>query len=196
MYYVHSHWIDDKRSYSENSPTGADILINVVHQHLAVSPPPNHMLVGGEQGCFKRCLWCRAAQHLLILTGQSRASKMVEWTDFERATIQDIFSKIDYDTVGPATLARCLVVYPWCQRYFGNFGNLYNAAAISSNPMVAQHGTIILHGLDRAVKNMDDIKNTYAELSVLHSEKLHVDPDNFKVTGYETAAITVIIYIL
>ncbi|KAL3053522.1 hypothetical protein OYC64_005955 [Pagothenia borchgrevinki] len=28
---------------------------------------------------------------------------------------------------------------------------------------------------------MDDIKNTYAELSVLHSEKLHVDPDNFKL---------------
>ena len=76
---------------------------------------------------------------------------------------------------------RCLIVYPWTQRYFGNFGNLYNAAAISGNPMVAKHGTTILHGLDRAVKNMDNIKSTYAELSVLHSEKLHVDPDNFKV---------------
>nr|XP_024003487.1 hemoglobin subunit beta-like [Salvelinus alpinus] len=28
---------------------------------------------------------------------------------------------------------------------------------------------------------MDDIKATYAELSVLHSEKLHVDPDNFRL---------------
>ncbi|XP_041813853.1 hemoglobin subunit beta-like [Chelmon rostratus] len=106
---------------------------------------------------------------------------MVEWTDFERATIQDIFSKMDYETVGPAALARCLVVYPWTQRYFGNFGNLYNAAAIRSNPMIATHGKTILHGLDRAVKNMDNIKETYAELSVLHSEKLHVDPDNFKL---------------
>ncbi|XP_034449426.1 hemoglobin subunit beta [Hippoglossus hippoglossus] len=106
---------------------------------------------------------------------------MVEWTDFERATIKDIFSKINYEEVGPAALSRCLVVYPWTQRYFGNFGNLYNAAAIISNPLVAKHGTTILHGLDRAMKNMDNIKETYAELSVLHSEKLHVDPDNFRL---------------
>ncbi|XP_060945901.1 hemoglobin subunit beta-2 [Limanda limanda] len=106
---------------------------------------------------------------------------MVEWTDFERATINDIFSKINYEEVGPAALSRCLVVYPWTQRYFGNFGNLFNAAAISANPMVAKHGTTILHGLDRAMKNMDNIKETYAELSILHSEKLHVDPDNFRL---------------
>ncbi|XP_044187505.1 hemoglobin subunit beta-2-like [Thunnus albacares] len=106
---------------------------------------------------------------------------MVEWTDAERAAIQDIFSKMNYETVGAETLARCLVVYPWCQRYFGNFGNLYNAEAIMANPMIAKHGTTILHGLDRAVKNMDNIKETYAELSVLHSEKLHVDPDNFRL---------------
>ncbi|GAA6218099.1 hemoglobin subunit beta-2 [Lates japonicus] len=106
---------------------------------------------------------------------------MVEWSDFERATIQDIFGKMDYDDVGPAALSRCLVVYPWTQRYFGGFGNLYNAAAIASNPMVAAHGKVVLRGLDRAVRNMDDIKGTYAELSVLHSEKLHVDPDNFKL---------------
>ncbi|KAG8006859.1 Hemoglobin subunit beta-2 [Nibea albiflora] len=106
---------------------------------------------------------------------------MVEWTDFERATIQDIFANMDYEDVGPATLSRCLVVYPWTQRYFGNFGNLYNAAAIAGNPLVAKHGKTILHGLDRAVKNMDNIKETYSELSVLHSEKLHVDPDNFKL---------------
>uniref|UniRef100_A0A3B4VC05 Hemoglobin subunit epsilon 1 n=2 Tax=Seriola dumerili TaxID=41447 RepID=A0A3B4VC05_SERDU len=47
--------------------------------------------------------------------------------------------------------------------------------------MVANHGKVVLHGLDRAVKNMDNIKETYAELSVLHSEKLHVDPDNFRL---------------
>uniref|UniRef100_A0A8K9X001 Globin domain-containing protein n=1 Tax=Oncorhynchus mykiss TaxID=8022 RepID=A0A8K9X001_ONCMY len=97
---------------------------------------------------------------------------MVQWTDFERATIQSVFEKMDYDDVGPAALSRCLVVYPWTQRYFGNFGNLYNAAAIQGNPMVAAHGKTVLRGLDRAVKNMDDIKATYAELSVLHSEKL------------------------
>ncbi|CAB1429139.1 unnamed protein product [Pleuronectes platessa] len=93
---------------------------------------------------------------------------MVQWTDFQRATIKDIFSKINYED-------------PWTQRYLGNFGNLYNAAAITSNPMVAKHGTTILRGLEKAMKNMDNIKETYSELSVLHSEKLHVDPDNFKL---------------
>ncbi|GAA6064821.1 hemoglobin subunit beta-like [Tachysurus ichikawai] len=106
---------------------------------------------------------------------------MVEWTDFERATIQDIFSKIDYKTVGHQALARCLVVYPWTQRYFASFGNLYNAAAIAGNPRVAAHGLTVMQGLEKAVKNMDDIKGTYAELSVLHSEQLHVDPDNFRL---------------
>ncbi|KAK9537240.1 hypothetical protein VZT92_004875 [Zoarces viviparus] len=67
------------------------------------------------------------------------------------------------------------------QRYFGNFGNLYNTAAIMGNPLVAKHGTTFLHGLDRGVKNTDNMKETYAELSGLHSEKLHVDPDNFKL---------------
>ncbi|KAL6457313.1 hypothetical protein MHYP_G00342760 [Metynnis hypsauchen] len=105
---------------------------------------------------------------------------MVEWTEFERATIQDIFSKMDYDSVGHNALARCLVVYPWTQRYFAKFGNLYNAAAIMGNPMVAAHGAVVLRGLDKAVKNMDNIKTAYAELSVLHSEKLQVDPDNFR----------------
>ncbi|KAI5106114.1 hemoglobin beta embryonic-1.1 [Silurus meridionalis] len=106
---------------------------------------------------------------------------MVLWTDFERATIQNIFSKIDKDAVGHQALTRCLVVYPWTQRYFGKFGNLYNAAAISGNPNVAAHGSVVAHGLEKAVKNMDNIKGIFAELSVLHSEKLHVDPDNFKL---------------
>ncbi|ROL51711.1 Hemoglobin subunit beta-2 [Anabarilius grahami] len=47
--------------------------------------------------------------------------------------------------------------------------------------MVAAHGTVVLHGLDKAMKNMDGIKNAYTDLSVLHSEKLHVDPDNFRL---------------
>lgn len=75
-------------------------------------------------------------------------------------------------------------MYPWTQRYFGNFGNLYNASAIMANPNVAAHGIVVMKGLERALVNMDDIKGTYAELSVLHSEKLHVDPDNFRVPAF------------
>ncbi|XP_070783458.1 hemoglobin beta embryonic-2 [Enoplosus armatus] len=106
---------------------------------------------------------------------------MVEWTEQERSIINNIFSTLDYEDIGPKALCRCLIVYPWTQRYFGGFGNLYNAEAIKTNPNIAAHGIKVLHGLDRAVKNMDNIKATYAELSVLHSEKLHVDPDNFKL---------------
>ncbi|KAF7643828.1 hypothetical protein LDENG_00232530 [Lucifuga dentata] len=106
---------------------------------------------------------------------------MVEWTEQERSLINQIFDIIDYNEIGPKALCRCLIVYPWTQRYFSGFGNLYNAEAILANPMVAAHGVKVLHGLDRALKNMDDIKATYSELSVLHSEKLHVDPDNFRL---------------
>uniref|UniRef100_A0A3Q3R9B3 Globin domain-containing protein n=1 Tax=Monopterus albus TaxID=43700 RepID=A0A3Q3R9B3_MONAL len=63
---------------------------------------------------------------------------------------------------------RFLIVFPWNQRYFAAFGNLSTAAAV-------------MGGLEKAVKNLDDIKNTYKSLSVMHSEKLHVDPDNFRV---------------
>uniref|UniRef100_A0A672H3S3 Hemoglobin subunit beta-1-like n=1 Tax=Salarias fasciatus TaxID=181472 RepID=A0A672H3S3_SALFA len=104
---------------------------------------------------------------------------MVEWSDKERGIINSLFSTLDYEDIGSKTLSRCLIVYPWTQRYFNNFGPLYSAEAITSNPNIAAHGVKILHGLDRAVKNMDNIKNAYTELSVLHSDKLKVDPDNF-----------------
>ncbi len=63
------------------------------------------------------------------------------------------------------------------------------------NPMVAAHGKVVLKGLERAVKNMDNIKATYAELSVLHSETLHVDPDNFRVSAHLDYKIIFIISI-
>uniref|UniRef100_A0A4W5MBV4 Globin domain-containing protein n=1 Tax=Hucho hucho TaxID=62062 RepID=A0A4W5MBV4_9TELE len=78
-------------------------------------------------------------------------------------------------------LSRLLIVSPWTQRHFGTFGNLSTPAAIMGNPAVAKHGKTVMHGLDRAVQNLDDIKNTYTALSVMHSEKLHVDPDNFRL---------------
>uniref|UniRef100_A0A3B3Y161 Globin domain-containing protein n=1 Tax=Poecilia mexicana TaxID=48701 RepID=A0A3B3Y161_9TELE len=118
---------------------------------------------------------------------------MVKWSDFERAAIQDIFSKIDYDVVGRAAFSRCLIVYPWTQRYFGSFGNLYNAAAITSNPKVAAHGKVIMAGLEKALTNMDDIKTTYKDLSVLHSEKLQVDPDNFNVKLFSFYCLTIVV---
>ncbi|NP_001015058.1 hemoglobin beta embryonic-3 [Danio rerio] len=106
---------------------------------------------------------------------------MVVWTAEERAAIQNIFAKLDFESVGLETLTRCLVVYPWTQRYFGGFGNLYNTEAIMANPKVKAHGVVVLKGLEKALNNMDNIKSTYASLSELHSEKLQVDPGNFRL---------------
>ncbi|XP_046888883.1 hemoglobin subunit beta-1-like [Hypomesus transpacificus] len=111
------------------------------------------------------------------------SGNMGKWSSEELACITGIFAKMDYEDVGPKALQRCLIVYPWTQRYFATFGNLYNAEAIIGNAKVAAHGIKVLHGLDIALKNMDDIKGAYASLSVMHSEKLHVDPDNFRLLG-------------
>ncbi|XP_034046301.1 hemoglobin subunit beta-2-like [Thalassophryne amazonica] len=104
---------------------------------------------------------------------------MVVWADSECAAIKDIFGRPDIEAVGSAALSRCLVVYPWTQRYFGKFGNLYNAAAIITNPKVADHGKTVIRGLIKGVQDLDKIKETYKELSILHSEKLNVEPVNF-----------------
>uniref|UniRef100_A0AAR2LL13 Globin domain-containing protein n=1 Tax=Pygocentrus nattereri TaxID=42514 RepID=A0AAR2LL13_PYGNA len=106
---------------------------------------------------------------------------MVEWTDAERSAITGLWGKISVDEIGPQALSRLLIVAPWTQRHFASFGNLSSPAAIMGNPKVAAHGKTVMGGLDRAVKNLDNIKAVYAGLSVMHSEKLHVDPDNFRV---------------
>lgn len=82
--------------------------------------------------------------------------------------------------------SRLLIVYPWTQRHFSGFGNISTGAAILGNPKVAAHGKTVMGGLETAVKNLDNIKNAYAKLSVMHSEKLHVDPDNFRVCYSDT----------
>uniref|UniRef100_A0A3B4G1H8 Globin domain-containing protein n=1 Tax=Pundamilia nyererei TaxID=303518 RepID=A0A3B4G1H8_9CICH len=91
---------------------------------------------------------------------------MVVWTDFERTAIQDIFSKIDYAVVGQLykifCFRRCLIVYPWTKRYFGGFGNLYNAAAITSNPRVAKPTGFL--------NRFHDLINKYLEVCRVHSQ--------------------------
>ncbi|XP_019108404.1 hemoglobin subunit beta [Larimichthys crocea] len=106
---------------------------------------------------------------------------MVEWTDAERAAITSLWGKIDVGEIGPQALARLLIVYPWTQRHFGAFGNISTNAAILGNQKVADHGKIVMGGLERAVKNLDNIKEVYKTLSVKHSDIIHVDPDNFRL---------------
>nr|AAZ79648.1 hemoglobin beta chain [Nibea miichthioides] len=106
---------------------------------------------------------------------------MVDWTDAERAAITGLWAKIDVGEIGPQALARLLIVYPWTQRHFAGFGNISTNAAILGNEKVAAHGKTVMGGLDRAVKNLDKIKDVYKALSVKHSEVIHVDPDNFRL---------------
>ncbi|KAG7223172.1 hypothetical protein INR49_015780 [Caranx melampygus] len=106
---------------------------------------------------------------------------MVKWTDKERSTVKAIWEQVNIDEVGPEVVARVLIVYPWTERHFGRFGDIFTATAVLSNPKVAEHGRVVLKALDTAVNNMDNIKGTYAALSRLHYEELQVDPDNFRL---------------
>uniref|UniRef100_A0A8C9H856 Hemoglobin subunit beta n=1 Tax=Piliocolobus tephrosceles TaxID=591936 RepID=A0A8C9H856_9PRIM len=78
---------------------------------------------------------------------------------------------------------RLLVVYPWTQRFFDSFGNLSSPSAILGNPKVKAHGKKVLTSFGEAIKNMDNLKTAFAKLSELHCDKLHVDPENFKLLG-------------
>ncbi|XP_021781000.1 hemoglobin subunit epsilon isoform X1 [Papio anubis] len=78
---------------------------------------------------------------------------------------------------------RLLVVYPWTQRFFDSFGNLSSPSAILGNPKVKAHGKKVLTSFGDAIKNMDNLKTAFAKLSELHCDKLHVDPENFKLLG-------------
>ncbi|XP_037544364.1 hemoglobin cathodic subunit beta-like [Nematolebias whitei] len=106
---------------------------------------------------------------------------MVKWTEEERETIRSVWEKVDIDETGPQLIARALIVYPWTERYFGTFGDIFTTSAILSNAKVAAHGKVVLRALDRAVKNLDNMNETYAALSRLHYENLNVDPDNFRL---------------
>ena len=78
---------------------------------------------------------------------------------------------------------RLLVVYPWTQRFFDSFGNLSSASAIMGNPKVKAHGKKVLTSFGEAIKNLDNLKGAFAKLSELHCDKLHVDPENFRVSS-------------
>ncbi|XP_007459858.1 PREDICTED: hemoglobin subunit epsilon-1-like [Lipotes vexillifer] len=108
---------------------------------------------------------------------------MVHFTAEEKAAITGLWGKVNVEEAGGEALGRLLVVYPWTQRFFDNFGNLSSPSAIMGNPKVKAHGKKVLTSFGDAVKNMDNLKGTFAKLSELHCDKLHVDPENFRLLG-------------
>ncbi|CAM9409390.1 unnamed protein product [Rangifer tarandus platyrhynchus] len=108
---------------------------------------------------------------------------MVHFTTEEKAAVASLWAKVNVEAVGGESLARLLVVYPWTQRFFDSFGNLSSASAIMGNPKVKAHGKKVLTSFGEAIKNLDNLKSAFAKLSELHCDKLHVDPENFRLLG-------------
>uniref|UniRef100_A0A6M2DIF2 Putative hemoglobin subunit beta-1 n=1 Tax=Xenopsylla cheopis TaxID=163159 RepID=A0A6M2DIF2_XENCH len=108
---------------------------------------------------------------------------MVHLTDAEKAAVNGLWGKVNPDNVGAEALGRLLVVYPWTQRYFDKFGDLSSASAIMGNPKVKAHGKKVINAFNDGLKHLDNLKGTFANLSELHCDKLHVDPENFRLLG-------------
>uniref|UniRef100_A0A8C0WMG8 Globin domain-containing protein n=1 Tax=Castor canadensis TaxID=51338 RepID=A0A8C0WMG8_CASCN len=106
---------------------------------------------------------------------------MVHLSSAEAGKIQGVWDKVNIEEIGGEALARLLIVYPWTQRYFGSFGDLSSADAILHNPKVKAHGKKVLNSFSEGLKHLDNLKGTFSSLSELHCDKLHVDPENFKV---------------
>ncbi|XP_004389141.1 hemoglobin subunit gamma [Trichechus manatus latirostris] len=119
---------------------------------------------------------------------------MVDFTAEEKAAITRLWGKMNVEEAGGKALGRLLIVYPWTQRFFDNFGNLSSASAIMGNPKVKAHGKKVLNSFGDAVKNPDNLKGTFAKLSELHCDKLLADSENFRMSlGYLLGNVLVIV---
>nr|1HDS_B Chain B, HEMOGLOBIN S (DEOXY) (BETA CHAIN) [Odocoileus virginianus]1HDS_D Chain D, HEMOGLOBIN S (DEOXY) (BETA CHAIN) [Odocoileus virginianus] len=107
----------------------------------------------------------------------------------EKAAVTGFWGKVDVDVVGAQALGRLLVVYPWTQRFFQHFGNLSSAGAVMNNPKVKAHGKRVLDAFTQGLKHLDDLKGAFAQLSGLHCNKLHVNPQNFRLLGNVLALV-------
>nr|ASH97667.1 adult beta-globin [Hydropotes inermis] len=101
----------------------------------------------------------------------------------EKAAVTAFWGNVKVAETGAEALGRLLVVYPWTQRFFEHFGDLSTADAVMGNPQVKAHGKKVLESFSEGLKHLDDLKGAFAKLSELHCDKLHVDPENFKLLG-------------
>nr|Q45XI5.3 RecName: Full=Hemoglobin subunit deltaH; AltName: Full=DeltaH-globin; AltName: Full=Hemoglobin deltaH chain [Heterohyrax brucei]AAZ22679.1 HBD [Heterohyrax brucei] len=108
---------------------------------------------------------------------------MVRLTDSEKAEVVSLWSKVDEKIIGSEALGRLLVIYPWTQRFFEHFGDLSTADAIMKNPRVQAHGEKVLSSFGEGLNHLDNLRGTFAQLSELHCDELHVDPENFRLLG-------------
>ncbi|KAI2558338.1 hemoglobin subunit beta [Homo sapiens] len=110
---------------------------------------------------------------------------MVHLTPEEKSAVTALWGKVNVDEVGGEALGRLLVVYPWTQRFFESFGDLSTPDAVMGNPKVKAHGKKVLGAFSDGLAHLDNLKGTFATLSELHCDKLHVDPENFRVSLWD-----------
>ena len=63
------------------------------------------------------------------------------------------------------------------------------------NPKVKAHSRKVPNSFGNASKHMDDLKGPFADLSELHCDKLHVDPENFRVSSGSVHAFPLAFYL-
>nr|P19016.1 RecName: Full=Hemoglobin subunit beta; AltName: Full=Beta-globin; AltName: Full=Hemoglobin beta chain [Hippopotamus amphibius] len=113
----------------------------------------------------------------------------VHLTAEEKDAVLGLWGKVNVQEVGGEALGRLLVVYPWTQRFFESFGDLSSADAVMNNPKVKAHGKKVLDSFADGLKHLDNLKGTFAALSELHCDQLHVDPENFRLLGNELVVV-------
>ncbi|MDN8812111.1 globin domain-containing protein, partial [Staphylococcus aureus] len=50
-------------------------------------------------------------------------------------------------------------------------------------------GKKVIDAFSNGLKHLDDLKGTFSSLSELHCDKLHVDPENFRLLGNEIVIV-------
>ncbi|XP_064318093.1 hemoglobin subunit alpha-D [Phalacrocorax carbo] len=95
----------------------------------------------------------------------------------ETALVRGVWQKVESakDEMGEETLTRMFLVYPKTKTYFPHF-DLHHGSE-----QIRNHGKKVVTALGNAIQNLDNLRQTLADLSNLHAYNLRVDPVNFKL---------------
>lgn len=77
------------------------------------------------------------------------------------------------------------MAYPQTKAYFSHWGTDLNV----NHPQVRKHGAVIMTGIARGVKYIDDLTRGLSALSELHAFTLRVDPGNFKILAHNLLVV-------
>uniref|UniRef100_A0A8C4KY59 Globin domain-containing protein n=1 Tax=Equus asinus TaxID=9793 RepID=A0A8C4KY59_EQUAS len=100
---------------------------------------------------------------------------MVQLSGEEKTAVLALWGKVNEEEIGGEALGRV--------RFFDSFGHLTTSAAVTGNPRGKAHGKKVLHSFGEGVHHLDNLEDTFAQLSELHCDKLHLDPENFILLG-------------